>query len=90
MSSVELARVYRGAWLDYYTPAHMETVLRRAAASRGMSAGNMLFLLMWFYNCIVLAAADSQSAVPLVCGYAALRGRLSAGPSHVSPPVSNS
>jgi radical SAM superfamily enzyme YgiQ (UPF0313 family) len=64
MSAEELARVYRNSWLDYYTPAHMETVLRRAAASKGMSAGNMMFLLMWFYTCIVLEKVD-----PLQGGY---------------------
>jgi len=64
MSTEELARVYRNSWLDYFTPAHMETVLRRAAASPGMSAGNMFFLLMWFYTCVVLEKVD-----PLQGGY---------------------
>jgi radical SAM superfamily enzyme YgiQ (UPF0313 family) len=64
MSTAELAQVYRNSWLDYYSSSHMDTVLRRAAASKGMSAGNMMFLLMWFYTCVVLEKVD-----PLQGGY---------------------
>jgi hypothetical protein len=76
MSSAQLAQVYRDSWLDYYTPAHMETVLRRAAASKGMSAGNMMFLLMWFYTCIVLEKVD-----PLQGGYLRRKYRTDRRPS---------
>jgi hypothetical protein len=41
----------------------METVMRRAAAT-GINAGNMLFLLLWYYACIVLEKVD-----PLQGGY---------------------
>ena len=64
MSPLELSAVYRNSWLDYYSTEHMDTVLRRAAASKGMSAGNMMFLLMWFYMCVVLEKVD-----PLQGGY---------------------
>jgi hypothetical protein len=54
----------------------METVMRRAAATPGMSAGNMLFLLMWFYGCIVLEKVD-----PLQGGYLRLKSRTSRRPT---------
>jgi len=51
MSKDEWERVYRTAWDTYYTPEHIETVLKRAGAS-GMSIGKTMFLLIWFYVCI--------------------------------------
>src|SRR5262245_62635585 len=33
MSREELQAIYQEAWFRYYTPAHIETVLRRAAAT---------------------------------------------------------
>ena len=76
MSSEELARVYRNSWLDYYSPEHMQRVLRRAAASAGMSAGNMMFLMMWFYTCVVLEKVD-----PLQGGYFRRRYRTDRRPT---------
>lgn len=53
MSRAELEQVYRDAWMAYYSPAHIETILRRARAS-GISVGNTLFLCLWFYGCVTL------------------------------------
>lgn len=53
MSRRELEQAYRDAWTTYYSPAHIETILRRARAS-GISVGNTLFLCLWFYGCITL------------------------------------
>jgi radical SAM superfamily enzyme YgiQ (UPF0313 family) len=64
MSTAEWEQLYKDSWAYYYSPAHMKTVLRRAAATPGMSAGNMLFLLLWFYACIILEKVD-----PLQGGY---------------------
>ena len=64
MSTSEWEQLYKDSWSFYYSPAHMKTVLRRAAATPGMSAGNMFFLLMWFYTCIILEKVD-----PLQGGY---------------------
>jgi len=50
MSREEWEQVYDLAWNTYYTPEHIETVLRRARASR-MSVGKMMFLMLWFYGC---------------------------------------
>ncbi len=51
MSREEWERAYRMAWDAYYTPGHIETVLRRARASK-MSVGKMMFLMLWFYGCM--------------------------------------
>ena len=63
MSAEEWQRAYRLAWRTYYTAEHMETVMKRAAAS-GMSPGKMMFLLLWFYGCIML-----EHIHPLEGGY---------------------
>ena len=63
MSKKEWEALYRRAWATYYTPEHMKTVLRRAAA-KGISAGNTLFLLLWFYGCITV-----EKIHPLEGGY---------------------
>jgi hypothetical protein len=47
MSKADWEGVYREAWDVYYTPEHMETVLRRAQATR-ISMSTMLYLLIWF------------------------------------------
>jgi radical SAM family protein len=51
MSKAEWEGIYREAWDTFYSAEHMETVMRRAAAT-GIGAGKMLFLLLWFYGCI--------------------------------------
>jgi hypothetical protein len=63
MSRAEWEGVYRAAWETYYTPEHMETVMRRAAAT-GISPGKMMFLLMWFWGCVTL-----EKIHPLEGGY---------------------
>jgi hypothetical protein len=48
MSDAEWDQVYREAWAAYYTEGHLETVIRRAAASpRGRPRATMRVLL-WF------------------------------------------
>jgi len=63
MSKAEWEGIYRQAWETYYSPEHMETVMRRATAT-GISAGKMLFLLLWFYGCITV-----EKIHPLEGGY---------------------
>ena len=50
MSREEWARAYQMAWDNYYTPEHVETILRRAVATKA-SGGNTLFLVTWFKGC---------------------------------------
>jgi len=63
MSTPEWERLYRDTWKGFYTPEHMETVIRRAVAT-GVSASNMTVLLLWFHFCIVYEKID-----PLQGGY---------------------
>ena len=63
MSRDEWERAYRLAWETYYTPEHMATVMRRAAAT-GISSGKMMFLLMWFWGCVTI-----EKLHPLEGGY---------------------
>ncbi len=63
MSKAEWERAYRLAWETYYTPEHMATVMRRAAAT-GISPGKMMFLLMWFWGCVTI-----EKVHPLEGGY---------------------
>ncbi len=53
MSKAEWERAYDLAWRTYYTPEHMETIMRRAMAKR-ISPGKMMFLLIWFWGCVTL------------------------------------
>ncbi|MBV9221234.1 MAG: radical SAM protein [Methylobacteriaceae bacterium] len=63
MSKQEWERAYRLAWETYYTPDHMATVMRRAVAT-GISPGKMMFLLLWFYGCVII-----EKIHPLEGGY---------------------
>jgi len=63
MSKADWERAYRLAWETYYTPEHMATVMRRAVAT-GISPGKMMFLLMWFYGCVMI-----EKIHPLEGGY---------------------
>jgi hypothetical protein len=47
MSAKEWQAIYREAWALYYTPAHMATLLRRAAAT-GVPMGSLVKLLVAF------------------------------------------
>ena len=76
MNTEQWERMYRDSWLDYFSREHMATVMRRAAATPGMSAGNMLFLLLWFYTCIVLEKVD-----PLQGGYLRFKFRRDRRPT---------
>jgi hypothetical protein len=53
MSREEWEAIYREAWSLYYTPEHMETLLRRAAATN-MPAGSLIKLLVNFATTVRL------------------------------------
>ena len=63
MSKEEWEQVYQDSWRVYFSPEHMKTVMRRAAAT-GISAGKVLFLLVWYYGC-----AELENIHPLQGGY---------------------
>lgn len=49
MSDAEWEQVYREAWDSYYSDAHMETVVRRAAAVKGGRPHAKMRIMLWFY-----------------------------------------
>jgi hypothetical protein len=48
MSHEELHSAYRAAWASYYTPDHVRTILRRAAAHELGRPGTALSTILWF------------------------------------------
>jgi hypothetical protein len=70
MTAEQWAKLYRDTWKEFYTLEHMETVLRRAAAT-GIALDNMMLLLLWFHFCIVYENID-----PLQGGYLRRKYRL--------------
>ncbi|MGH7390408.1 MAG: B12-binding domain-containing radical SAM protein [Candidatus Rokuibacteriota bacterium] len=81
MSREEWQRAYRLAWATYYTTAHIETVLRRAVATRA-NAGNALFLITWFKGCI-----DLEKIHPLEGGFLRFKVRRDRRPGLPREPV---
>jgi len=53
MSKAEWEKVYLDAWAAYYSPDHIRTVVRRAAAT-GSSPGKLWSLMIWTYSCVAL------------------------------------
>jgi radical SAM superfamily enzyme YgiQ (UPF0313 family) len=51
MPRAKWEETYKKAWETYYTPEHVETVLRRAIAT-GTSPGKTMFFVCWFKGCI--------------------------------------
>lgn len=47
MSQAEWEQAYRGAWLCYYSPEHIETIMRRACV-RGLSLSKITNAIMVF------------------------------------------
>ena len=53
MSKQDWDEIYREAWSLYYTPEHMRTLLRRAAAT-GVSMGSLVKVLVTFATTVRL------------------------------------
>ncbi|WP_319529131.1 radical SAM protein [uncultured Cohaesibacter sp.] len=70
MSDQEWDEAYQAAWNAYYTPGHMRTILRRAAAHKRGRPGNKLFLMCWFYFMLKF-----EGIHPLEGGYFRLKFR---------------
>jgi hypothetical protein len=49
MSDREWEEAYRAAWLAFYTPEHVRTILRRSAACKIGRPGTTLSTILWFY-----------------------------------------
>ncbi len=63
MTIAQWEAAYSDAWDVFYSPDHIRTVMRRAAAT-GINAGNMMFLLLWYWACEKL-----EKIHPLQGGY---------------------
>ena len=74
MSPAEWRDVYRRAWETYYTPEHVETLLRRARASR-IPLGRMLTLAVWFAGTYSI-----EKVHPLEGGYLRFKSRTDRRP----------
>jgi hypothetical protein len=75
MSGEEWDEAYQLAWRDYYTPQHMETVMRRAVAC-GMTASKVMMMMLWFFFAI-----RYDKVHPLESGYFRLKFRRDRRPS---------
>ena len=53
MSDAEWEDAYRAAWLAYYTPEHVRTIMRRSAACRRGRPDTTLSTILWFYLMIL-------------------------------------
>ncbi|HLW91127.1 MAG TPA: radical SAM protein [Roseiarcus sp.] len=74
MSREEWQEAYRRAWRTYYTPEHVTTVIRRAAAS-GLRVEMVTFLIVWFW-----ASFDLYNIYPLESGIVRRKARLDRRP----------
>ncbi len=75
MSKEQWEQAYQNAWKTYYTPEHVKTVMRRAAAA-GISPGKVLTLLIWSYGCVAL-----ENVHPYQGGYFRLKYRKDRRPT---------
>ncbi|MBW0002702.1 MAG: radical SAM protein [Hyphomicrobiales bacterium] len=82
MSKEEWERAYRLAWETYYTPEHIETVMRRATAC-GMKTIKVMYFLAWFQGSVGI-----EGLHPLQGGYLRLKYRKDRRPGFpLEPPV---
>jgi radical SAM superfamily enzyme YgiQ (UPF0313 family) len=81
MSKAEWQEVYRSAWESFYTPAHMETIMRRALVS-GIDVGRLLTILLWFST-----SALVEKVHPLQGGIFRLKYRTDRRPGFPIEPV---
>ena len=82
MSPEEWNTAYRMAWERYYTKDHIETIMKRAAATRG-NVSNALFLITWFTGSIKI-----EKIHPLESGFLRRRFRRARRPGFpIVPPL---
>ena len=75
MSDAEWEDAYWSAWEWFYSPDHMETIMRRAA-SCGLSVGKVMFMMLWFFFSI-----RYDRVHPLESGYFRLKFRRDRRPN---------
>ena len=53
MSDSEWEEAYRAAWDAFYTPEHIDTIIRRTCAAKNLRPGTTLATILWFYLMIL-------------------------------------
>ena len=81
MTQAEWERIYHDAWSLFYTPEHMATILKRAAAT-GVKTWSILKLLVWFSTSVAI-----EKVHPLQGGLLRLKHRLDRRPGLRIEPV---
>jgi len=74
MTGKEWQDAYRAAWDQFYSPEHLETILRRAAASR-IDIWRLMIILIWFSS-----AVEVEKVHPLQAGLLRLKHRTDRRP----------
>ena len=80
MSREEWDRAYKMAWQRYYTPEHVETIMRRVGSTQA-NASNALFLITWFMGSI-----NIEHIHPLESGLIRLKFRRDRRPGFAREP----
>jgi radical SAM superfamily enzyme YgiQ (UPF0313 family) len=83
MSKAEWEKLYRDAWQIYYTPEHIETILRRAQAY-GINILRLAQIILWF-----AASLTVEKVHPLQGGFFRLKNRHERRPELPIQPVWN-
>src|SRR5260370_21541451 len=69
MSKAEWEKLYRDAWAIYYTPSHIETILRRAQAY-DVNIWRLTQIILWFAQSLTI-----EKVHPLQGGFVRLKAR---------------
>ena len=70
MSDADWEEAYRAAWHAFYTPEHINTILRRTCAAKNLRPGTTLSTILWFYLMILF-----EGVHPLEGGALRLKSR---------------
>jgi len=81
MSKAEWEKLYRDAWAIYYTPPHIETILRRAQAY-GINIWRLTQIILWFAQSLTI-----EKVHPLQGGFVRLKNRHERRPELPVEPV---
>jgi radical SAM superfamily enzyme YgiQ (UPF0313 family) len=81
MSKAEWEKLYRDAWAIYYTPSHIETILRRAQAY-GINIWRLAQIILWFAQSLTI-----EKVHPLQGGFVRLKNRRERRPELPVEPV---
>jgi radical SAM superfamily enzyme YgiQ (UPF0313 family) len=81
MSKAEWEKLYRDAWAIYYTPSHIETILRRGQAY-GINIWRLAQIILWFAQSLAI-----EKVHPLQGGFVRLKNRHERRPELPIEPV---